>query len=182
MLKTILATIIIIIVIALFCACTFFICVIWVMSRPYTRVSNTPLSLAEFNERMGKGDFPASAKNIYYGWSSVGMGGRAHIFRFEAPIEESITFAKAEFNGYNKQLYDKPEEYPPCDLVPIGSVTGERVHRPDLSFLSRYYGLKRLDWFDVDQIEEGLRGPEKANHSSIWIDTKRGILYSYWTV
>ncbi len=178
MIKRILITIIITILIALFCAFAFFIWATWAMSRPHTLVSQTPVSLAEFTKRMGGLNFPTSAKNIYYGWSSVGMGGRAHIFRFEAEIEDCVTFAKAEFNRYNEMLYDDPEEYPPCDLVPIESVTDDEVHKPDLS----YYGLTKLDWFDVDQIEEGLTIPrEKAHHPYIWIDTKRGLLYSYWT-
>ena len=149
-----------------------------VMYLPHPELTEKPLSLAEFNKRYGVSDFPATAKNIYFGRSSVGMGGRAYIYRFEAPIEDCIAHAKAEFDRYNEMLYDDPKDYPPSDPIPIESVPDEKPFKPDLSS----YWLTRLDWFDVDRIREGLTIPrEKAHHPFIWIDTDRGILYFFWT-
>ena len=62
---------------------------IWAMWLPHPEISKKPLSLAEFTERFGSSDFPATATNIYYGRSSVGLQGRAHIYRFEARLHSS---------------------------------------------------------------------------------------------
>ena len=75
-------------------------------------------------------------------------------------------------------LYDDPKDYPPSDPVPISSAPDEKPFKPDLS----WYWLEKLDWFDVDRIAEGLTIPrKKGHHPFIWIDTDRGILYSFWT-
>lgn len=145
---------------------------------PHPRVTKRPLSLAEFTAEFSRRGFPSTATNIYFGRSSVSLGGRAHIYRFEAPLEDCITFAKAEFERYNKHLFDNPADYLPSDPVPIDFV-GHAPFKPDLS----HFWLNDLDWFDVDRIEEGLTIPQhpRGHHPLIWVDTRRGILYCWWT-
>ncbi len=122
----------------------------------------------------------ATKKHCTSAQSVIGRSssGRAHIYRFEAPLEDCITFAKAEFERYNKHLFDNPADYLPSDPVPIDFVD-HAPFKPDLS----HFWLNDLDWFDVDRIEEGLTIPQhpRGHHPLIWIDTRRGILYCWWT-
>ena len=149
---------------------------LFMMSRPTTEVVHASTA-REYAERTGRTNyFPATSSNIWYAWASVGMGGRAHIFRFEAPLADCQNFAKREFNHYVKQLYDNPTNYPPDDLVPLAEMPEDP--RPRLI----EYGLKKLDWFDYRVVTNGLTITRPRSHLPVlWIDMDRSTLYSYWT-
>ena len=154
----------------------FFVIGLFMMNRPMTQVSDHALTYQEYKEQFRGTNIPPSASNIWYAWSSVGMGGRAHIFKFEAPLDDCTAFAKREFNHYVKQSYDNPTDYPSDDLVPL-------KERPDdpRSRLT-HYGLKKLDWFDFERITNGLTIARPRSHlPHLWIDVDRSTLYSYWT-
>jgi len=121
--------------------------------------------------------FPASASNISYAWSSVGMGGRAHIFRFSAPLADCKMFAQQRFDHYAKQLYDNPTNFPPAEIVPLVELPEDPRPR-----LKKDYGLKDLGWFDYQGMTNGLTIAQPRSHiPTIWIDVDRSVLYEYWT-
>lgn len=121
--------------------------------------------------------FPASASNISYAWSSVGMGGRAHIFRFSAPLDDCKVFARRRFDHYAKQLYDNPTNCPPAEIVPLVELPEDPRPR-----LRKGYGLKDLGWFDCQGMTNGLTIVRLRSHfPTIWIDVDRSVLYEYWT-
>lgn len=50
--------------------------------------------------------------------------------------------------------------------------------RPDLPA----YGVARLSWFDVENVENGITLVRKGEHGPfVAIDTRREILYCWWT-
>jgi len=153
----------------------FFVLSVFVPTR---HVTKRPLSLAEFTAEFNRSDFPATARNICFASAGVGLGGRALVFRFDAPVPDCIAFAKAEFERYSRILFRNPSEYPSSDPVPVDFVN-DRPRKPDLSV----FWLNNLDWFDVDRIEEGVTIPlsSRGHHPTIWIDTRRGTLYEWWT-
>ncbi len=121
--------------------------------------------------------FPASASNISYAWSSVGMGGRAHILKFNASIEDCKTFARQRFNHYAKQLYDNPTNFPAAEIVPLVGLPEDPRPR-----LRKDYGLKKLEWFDYQNMTNGLTLSQPISHiPTVWIDIDRSALYEYWT-
>lgn len=121
--------------------------------------------------------FPASASNISYAWSSVGMGGRAHIFRFSAPLDDCKVFARQRFGHYAKQLYDNPTNCPHAEIVPLLELPEDPRPR-----LRKNYGLKDLGWFDYQGMTNGLTITQPRSHiPTIWIDVDRSVLYEYWT-
>ncbi len=134
-----------------------------------------PMTLQEFENNFPRGDrLPSSATNIYFAHSSVGMGGRAHIYKFAASWEDCVAHAQKDFLGYARQLYDRTEDYPPTDLVSI-----EGPHKkPDLSS----YWLTKIEWFDVESVKNGFTIPCPRSHLPyILIDKDNNVLYSYWT-
>src|SRR6185369_2629841 len=61
---------------------------------PRVEVTEKPLSLPMF-KALGKGiDLPLSATNIMYGQATVGMGGRAMLYRFSASPEDCLRYAQ----------------------------------------------------------------------------------------
>jgi hypothetical protein len=149
-----------------------------VMLTPHTSYIHA-INTKEYVAIQGSNEdyFPNSATDIHYATSSVGMGGRAHIFKFNAPLEDCKTFAKQEFNRWVKQLYKNPSDYPSDELIPLDVIPEDP--RP---FLKKSYGLKNLDWFDCQNITDGVTIPVPRSHLPIiWIDREKQALYSYWT-
>jgi len=148
--------------------------IIWcgvMFSRPYVR----DFSGRTYDEvvAVAGGDFglPRSASNIRFVASSVGLGGRAHVVKFTAPVEDCRNYALADFRCYDTQQGSNPA----AEFTPV---TG-RLCRPT-SFGE--YGVRDLRWFDIETIEEGITLERDHTHRPFtWIDTRRGILYSLWT-
>ena len=126
----------------------------------------------EFVVKAGR-DFglPQSARDIRFVDSSVCIGGRAHVVRFTAPLEDCRSYALADFRRYDL----RPGEDPAPEFVPIaGSPALTRPLEP--------YGIHDLQWFDIGRIEECISLKRDHDHRPFtWIDTRRGVLYSLWT-
>jgi hypothetical protein len=155
-----------------------FVAGMFMMTRPMTEVVHASTS-QEYATQSGSTNlfFPASATNIWDAWASVGMGGRAHIRRFEAPLDDCKAYATRQFNHYARQLYDNPTNFPSDNVIPLVGVPEDP--RP---FLEEHYGLKDLDWFDYQSMTNGLTIAQPISHlPTIWIDVDRSILYEYWT-
>jgi len=129
----------------------------------------------QYTAMYGEHSFPPSAQNIRYVTSSVGMAGRAWICRFEAPVDECQAYALSKSKIYTGT--------PPADTesASVWQPVGEKLpQRPDLA---SGYSIKEIGWFDVEQISGGdiqlIRNHSHDPH--IWIDTRRGVFYGYWT-
>ena len=76
------------------------------------------------------------------------------------------------------RLADAKRCVPAADKAPSLVKMSEPAIQPDLTT----YGIRPLRWFDVDRIEEGLVLDRTDTHQPFtWIDTRRKVLYSYWT-
>ena len=136
--------------------------------RPYVQEFCEPTYKA-FAEKMGETDLPHTARNINFVCSSVGLGGRAHIYRFEAPPEDLKAYAIADYRSYDIEPSTKPPSFIKISDSPLC---------PDLSV----YGIRNLTWFDVENIEEGITMERDHSHRPFtWIDTRQNVLYTFWT-
>jgi len=156
----------------LFAGCVF------MMFRPIITVIHASTS-QEYANKVGTTNlmFPASARNISYASSCVGMGGRAHIFRFDGPLEDCKEFARQRYALYARQVYGNTTNYPPVEIIPlVGFPEDPR------QLLRKSYGLKDLEWFDYQGITNGLTVAQPRSHiPTIWIDVDRSAFYEYWT-
>ena len=139
--------------------------------RPYVR-DFSGRTYEDFVAEAGA-DFglPQTATNIRVVYSSVSLGGRAHVVKFTAPIEDCRNYAVADFRHYDTGQGDVPS---PAFLSIVG--------QPCLPGPLNAYGIRDLRWFDVESVAEGVA--LKRDHDRrpfTWIDTRRGTLYSYWT-
>ena len=146
------------------------------MLVPQTHVTQRPLSLADFTQEFGENDLPKSAGNINLASSSVGSGGRARIYCFDAPLPDCLEYARQQV----EQSKSKPG--------PAGQVPAEpdaiSSHPEPINhlYLKSVYGLKDTRWFDIENIQHGFRGRGlPAGQSQFWIDSDHGRFYSYWT-
>lgn len=127
----------------------------------------------EFLQAGGRLDgLPETATNIRLARSSRGLGGRAHIVRFEAPVEACQAFIAAEFATYAA----------PAGNPGVGPQYTAIVSAPGLPpGWGKNHGFRSLDWFDVQTIQRGLElKTDPAHNLRAWIDTARGVLYLYW--
>ena len=129
------------------------------------------INYAAYVAQFGPTDLPHTATNIRFVMSGVGLGGRAHLYKFESPIKDAKIFALTEYASYdrgNGKASPKPQFEP----------AHSPLTKPDLSA----YGIHDLSWFDVENITEGITLPRDHTHRPfIYIDTKRNIYYSFWT-
>ena len=154
----------------------YYVFVVVVMNWPNTHATKRPLSLSEFKKEFGESDFPNSASNINFAVSSVGMTGRAKIYRFDAPVQDCLEYAGQQVKKNNSQAGQS--EQVPTEPAAI-SAHPEPI---DHSFLKSAYGLSDTSWFDVENIQHGFegRGPP-SGLSQFWIDSDRGRFYScFW--
>ena len=121
-----------------------------------------------FVRHQGKTDLPATAHDIRFVWANCGLSGHATVCRFEGPIDRPAG------------LRDCGRETPCCrgrrraTLVKMS----QPASQPDLTA----YGIRPSKWFDVERIDEGLALDRTDKHQPFtWIDTRRNVLYSYWT-
>jgi hypothetical protein len=142
----------------------------YVSFHPHVREFHAP-TYEVFAETDGMHDsgVPRSAKNINFVYSSVAMGGRAHICRFEAPLEDLKAYALADFKRYDRDSNGRTAAFTKISVP---------AFRPNLDG----YGIRDLHWFDVENIQEGITLPRDHDHRPfIWIDTRRNVLYLFWT-
>ncbi len=156
---------------------------------PGTRLTDRPLSLSEFNREFGGEDLPDSASNIWY--ANAATGGRSGVvilYRFDAPFEDCIAHANLLIERNNKAYgpdLQFGKDLIPIDseLIPIGKDVlyrdSERILR-DNEMLKRL-GLSKVDWFDIENIANGLTVGRPMSHPSrFWIDTDRNRFYYCW--
>lgn len=142
--------------------------------RLQVQTISEPISAQRFQSETGNNQLPASASNIWYARSSVGLGGRAFLYRFDAPVVDCQAYAQL----INTSIPDQEGESTTPILTPL-----EASPTPiDHDLLHRAYGLNTTVWFDVENIHTGWegRGPP-SSMASIWIDSEKGRLYYYWT-
>jgi len=145
---------------------------LYIYSRPLVIVYSGA-TYREFMQAGGRVDgLPETATNIRLARSSRGLGGRAHIVRFEAPVEDCKAFIAAEFATYAAAA-GNPGAGPQYTAI---------VSAPGLPpAWGKTHGFRSLDWFDVQAIQRGLElKTDKAHNLRAWIDTARGVLYLYW--
>ena len=148
-----------------------------VIRIPQTHATKSPMTLSDFTHEFGVTNLPPTASNIYYATSTLGMGfAGARLYRFEAPVSDCFAYAANLIEGNNAETDDAAHKAA-RNLTPIAS-SPEPIHPDTL----KAYGLKKVHWFDVEGIAAGVegRGPPMAL-AQIWIDTKRGRFYYYWT-
>jgi hypothetical protein len=162
--------------VALLTAVVFIVGCFLTMSRPHVRTTSQPVSLQAFQTESKTFSLPSSASNIWYAWSSVGMGGRASIYRFDASITDCWTYAQQLLTDSNTQTL--ADHTVSTQLVPLTAPPQTVDH----DSLRRAYGLKATEWFDVENIHRGWegRGPP-SGLALIWIDAERERFYYYWT-
>jgi hypothetical protein len=102
--------------------------------------------------------FPVGTTNIMRASASVGLGGRARLLRFNAPLSNILAHVEAKLQPTGR------------DIPPLGEVQEER---PQL----KPYGLHELDWFDVENISTGLVVQGVEYNSMIYVDADRELYY-----
>lgn len=138
----------------------------------------TPLAYTEFTNRYPDNivGLPSNASNIYEAFSSVGLGGGAHLYRFDAAVPDCIQFGERLIEGNGLS----PAEIEAFSF-PLRTDFTASPNPVDIEFLSAY-GLSAIDWFDVETISTGFSGFGPPHGRAIfWIDTTRGRVYYYWT-
>jgi hypothetical protein len=103
-------------------------------------------------------DLPLGATNIFIATSGVGMGGRAHLMRFHAPLSSIVVYVQKELESSD---------------IAVPQMGPVKTSGPML----QPYGLQHVPWFDVCNIATGfvVRGPEY--NSRIYVDAAREFYY-----
>ncbi|HSY17252.1 MAG TPA: hypothetical protein VK815_02920 [Candidatus Acidoferrales bacterium] len=105
---------------------------------------------------------PASARNIQYASYAAGLQEGHFYVRFEAPVADCYSNAKAIFIERAKHA----PSYVIPEFQPVSHP--ERAKSSDL----------RIDWFDNDRISKGMvAGAGQGWEPKIWIDEERGVFY-----
>ena len=144
-------------------------------NTPKTRITEQPMSRSDYIADFGNTNLPVSASNIWIASSSVGMGGRARLYRFDAPYSDCLAYAAQLIRRSNSNSDSNHQAS--TELLTISDPPS-----PIQSRMMQAYGLETLDWFDVETVRNGFtgRGPP-LGLSSFWIDTDRNRFYYYWT-
>ena len=142
--------------------------------RPQVQTISEPISVDAFRLDTGINQLPTMASNIWYARSSVGLGGRAFLYRFDAPEKDC--------QAYARQINESTSDNSGGNTNPILTPLASSPTSVDHDFLQRAYGLNTTGWFDVENIHSGWegRGPP-SDLASIWIDSERGRFYYCWT-
>jgi hypothetical protein len=141
--------------------------VAWFM-MPRPRVWEEKLTLHEAIHEYHLG-LPPSASNILFATASVGLGGRATVYRFTAPVSnmlEHVNFMDSTLD-YPRNELTPPPYHPiitPVEMPPLES-----------------YGLDKLEWFDIQNIRTGFVSHVDGPNSTIWIDAERQLYFYHWS-
>jgi hypothetical protein len=126
------------------------------------------LTLAEAKNQLDV-VFPDSAHDIqfacYRQWIAI-----EDFIRFEAPIDDCISFAEQTIARHNSAHPDRPIP----GLSPITDVgnSGEISRSTELS----------TEWFDLAAIRNGFASGGVGSHMpQLWIDSDRGVVYFKYT-
>jgi len=123
--------------------------------------SNGPVSRA-----LAKGhcvlDLPSSAHNVQYASIVGGVQYTEAFVRFEAPAPDCLAYASG--------LLAKSSPSKPSLPAPTLQPTSHPARPGNDSKL-------HVEWFDIENIAEGVTAGEHTSEPQIWIDTKRGIFY-----
>lgn len=144
-----------------------------------TKSNKRATTYAEYVKQYGETDLPKSAKNICQFTSGVGLGGRAWVCRFEAPLDDCKAYALTVYSYYD---FGDDTPAPPLEFTTsVAAQYDSAPHKPD-NAMRWAYGARDLSWFDVENISNFITLPRDHTHRPfIWIDTDKEILYSYWT-
>lgn len=149
---------------------------VWLLSisgRPNVEIADHALTYEEAKSSYQL--LPSSAGNIWSARSSVGMGGRAHLYRFDAPAQDCVAYANELISRSNSNSDSNHQVS--TELLAISDSPD-----PVLPDMIQAYGFDTLDWFDVETVRNGFRGHgPPSGLSSFWIDTDRNRFYYYWT-
>ncbi len=141
----------------------------------HAEFTNQPMSLAQFTNQFSGINLPVSATNIFFARSGVGLGGRALLYQFDAPVSDCLGYAQQLIELNNREA-DRPEWRVTTNLVVL--TTTPRIEKGTL----RAYGLSKIGWFDLENIRAGFSGRAgPSGLASFWVDTERGRFYYYWT-
>ena len=153
-----------------------FIAGVVMIHTPQTRITKQPMPRPAFVAEFGMTNIPVSASNICYASASLGMGfAGARLYRFDAPIEDCLSYAQVliDLNNRNSSSNDQ-----------VSAELGAIFVSPDpvQDNVLKAYRFADVDWFDVENIRNGFtqRGPP-SGLSTFWIDTDRNRFYYYWT-
>ena len=138
--------------------------------------TNQPITLAQFTNQFASINLPLSATNIFFARSSVGLGGRALLYQFDAPVSDCLGYAQQLIEASNRQA-DRPEWRVATNLVTLTTP-------PTLIENARLqpYGLSKIRWFDLASVRSGFSGRAgPSGQGSFWVDTEHGRFYYFWT-
>lgn len=143
---------------------------------PQTHITKHPMALGEFVQEFGVTNLPSSASNICYATSSLSMGfAGARLYRFDAPLVDCLAHAQQLIARSNNG--SDGDEQVSTQLIAISS-SPQPIQRNILEA----YGLRSVDWYDVDQVKNGVEGKgPPCGLSLFWVDTDRQRFYYYWT-
>ena len=108
---------------------------------------------------------PPTARNVQYASLAGGLQTCDQYVRFEAPVADCYSQALLLFAAFAEHDPD----YTPPSFLPVahpGHIGSSEM---------------RTDWFDIENISEGVAAGEGYNRPRIWIDTARGVFYYHLT-
>ena len=150
-----------------------FVCLLSMSGIPDVQTSEHPQAYAEAKPLFS--GLPSTASNILSARASVGMGGRASLYRFDAPADDCLAHAQLLINRSNGNSDSNHQVS--TELIAITASP-----EPLAANMRRAYGLEKVDWFDVENVRNGFTGHgPPSGLSSFWIDTDRNRFYYYWT-
>ena len=126
-------------------------------SCPQTDFTDKPITLIEFTNRITSINLPVTATNIFYACSGVGLGGRALLYRFDAPANDCLSYAQHLIESNNRQA-DRPEWRAPTNFVALTTPPS-----PIVKETLRSYGLSSIKWCDVESVKSGYSGRTGPN-------------------
>jgi hypothetical protein len=134
-----------------------------------------PITLSEFTNQFAGFNLPLTASNLYYARSSIGLGGRALLYRFDAPVEDCLSYA-------SQFLRSTASNAPSGRSVTSDLAALTKTPSPVPSEKLRAYKLGGVAWFDIENVTAGFSGVAgQGSGASFWIDSGRGRFYYLWT-
>jgi hypothetical protein len=135
--------------------------------NPSVWVSPSPVSREKAVSSFGLSTLPQTASNVLFAWSSIGLGGRCRIFRFDAPPDECLTYAyRTASQSLGVDTQDAKKVF--LRIPPASRFEGSLKH----------YGLGTAgSWFDVGSVTNGWCFEGGTPVMSLWVDTTVGRCY-----
>ena len=138
--------------------------------------TNQPITLARFTNQFASIKLPISATNIFFARSSVGLGGRALLYQFYAPVGDCLGYAQQLIEANNSRA-GRPEWRVATNLVAL-TAPPPLIEKATL----QAYGLSKIRWFDLGSVRSGYSGRAgPSGLGSFWVDTEHGRFYYFWT-